>query len=39
MPVLMGGGAGADISFQLRGNDLAQLQAATRDLKAALGQL
>jgi len=32
----MGGGAGADISFQLRGNDLDQLQAATRELKTAL---
>lgn len=32
----MGGGAGADISFQLRGQDLAQLQAATRELKTAL---
>lgn len=31
-----GGGGGADISFQLRGNDLNQLQAATRELKLAL---
>lgn len=31
-----GGGGGSDISFQLRGNDLNQLQAATRELKTAL---
>jgi len=31
-----GGGGGADISFQLRGSDLNQLQAATRELKTAL---
>lgn len=30
------GGGGSDISFQLRGNDLNQLQAATRELKTAL---
>ncbi|MBU2277648.1 MAG: efflux RND transporter permease subunit [Gammaproteobacteria bacterium] len=31
-----GGTGGSDISFQLRGNDLNQLQAATRELKTAL---
>lgn len=34
----MGGGDGGDISFQLRGNDLTQLQAATRELKTALSK-
>lgn len=33
---MMGGSGGADISFQLRSNDLDQLQAATRELKTAL---